>query len=205
MAKIKSNEDVFKGQVIHWIKKQIDIGSLPFKNATNDPSLYGLPTVRFPDVLLALDFECRQPFCGWELKTPKTNARDKKLLKDAVEKAQTINAKYFVTWNMQTAIIWRTPEKNRTTVTEQYKIYERSDPRITDVNDIRDSVKALLLEDMCFRLLLDLHQLYNDEKINLHTADTTIFVKIVSNASDKMSVLLLKDLNRQRGNKDFQV
>jgi hypothetical protein len=114
--------------------------------------LSGLPTTRFPDVLLTLDFECHQPFCGWELKTPTTDARDAKLLKDAVEKAQTIKAKYFVTWNMQTAIIWQTPEANRTTVTEQYKIYERTNPRITDVNDIRDPAKALLLQEMCFCL-----------------------------------------------------
>src|SRR4030042_6995504 len=102
MAKTKANEDEFKGQVIHWIKKQIEQGGLPFKNATNDSSLYGLENTRFPDVLLTLDFECKQPFCGWELKTPETDARDSKLLKDVVEKAQTINAKYFVTWNMQT-------------------------------------------------------------------------------------------------------
>ena len=204
MIETRANEDEFKGKVIHWILEQISHGGLPFKNATNDSSLYGLETTRFPDVLLTLDFECRQPFCGWELKTPKTDARDSELLKDAVEKAQAINAKYFVTWNMQTAIIWRTPEKSRATVTEQHKIYERSDYRITDVNDIRDPVKSLLLQDMCIRLLLDLHQLYENEKINLHTADTTVFVGIVSNASDKMSSLLLNDLNRQRSDRTFE-
>jgi len=204
LAKTKANEREFQGQDVAWIKDQINHGGLPFKNVTNDSSLSGLPTTRFPDVLLTLDFECHQPFCGWELKTPTTDARDAKLLKDAVEKAQTIKAKYFVTWNMQTAIIWQTPEANRTTVTEQYKIYERTNPRITDVNDIRDPAKALLLQEMCFCLLRDLHQLHNDEKVNLHTADTTVFVSIVSTASNKMSDSLLRDLNRQRGNKDFQ-
>lgn len=204
MVKTKANEREFQGQVIAWIKNQISHGGLPFKNATNDSSLYGLPTVKFPDVLLTLDFECREPFCGWELKTPETDARDSKLLKDAVEKAQTIKAKYFVTWNMQNAIIWRTPEKSRATVTEQYKIREIPDPRITSVDDIRDPVKALLLEDMCVRLLLDLHRLYEDEKVNLHIADTTIFVGIVSEASNKMSGSLLRDLHRQRSNRAFE-
>jgi len=204
MAKTKANEREFQGQVISWIKKRIDCGGLPFKNAINDPGLYGLPTTRFPDVLLTLDFECREPFCGWELKTPATDARDNKFLKDAVEKAQAIKAKYFVTWNMQTAIIWRTPEKSRATVTEQYKIREIPDPRITSVDDIRDPVKASLLEDMCVRLLLDLHRLHDDETINLHIADTTIFVGMVSNASDKMSGLLLKDLHRQRSSRTFE-
>jgi len=124
MAKIKANEDVFKGQVIHWIKEQLKEGGLPFENVTNDPSLYRLTKVRFPDVLLTLDFEYQRPFCGWELKTPKTDARDKKLLKDAVEKAQTIGAKHFVTWNMQTAIIWQTPEKIRAIVNENDKVRE---------------------------------------------------------------------------------
>ena len=204
MAKTKANEREFQGKVIHWIMEQIKHGGLPFQNATNDSSLYGLSTVRFPDVLLTLDQECKQPFCGWELKTPKTDIRDRALLKDAVEKARAIDAKYFVTWNMQTAIIWRTPEKTRTTVTKKYKINERNDHRITDVNDIRDPVKALLLQDMCVRLLLDLHQLYKDEKVNLHIADTTVFVGIVSHASDKMSVSLLQDLHRQRSSKAFE-
>ena len=70
MVKTKANEREFQGQVIAWIKKQIDLGGLTFKNATNDSGLYGLPTVKFPDVLLTLDFEGNQPFCGWELKTP---------------------------------------------------------------------------------------------------------------------------------------
>jgi hypothetical protein len=46
-------------------------GGLPFENAVNDSGLYGLPTVKFPDVLLTLDFEGLRPFCGGELKTPK--------------------------------------------------------------------------------------------------------------------------------------
>ena len=40
MAEIKANERVFQGQAIAWIKTQISHGSLPFKNATNDSSLY---------------------------------------------------------------------------------------------------------------------------------------------------------------------
>jgi len=113
MAKTKANEREFAGQVIHWIKEQLKEGGLPFESATNDSGLYGVASVKFPGVLLTLDFEGLRPFCGWELKTPKTDARDKELLKGAVEKAQVIEAKYFVTWNMQTAVIWRTPEKTR--------------------------------------------------------------------------------------------
>jgi len=204
MAKTKANEREFQGQVIGWIKNQIAQGGLPFQNATNDSSLYGLSTVRFPDVLLTLDFECRQPFCGWELKTPKTSPRDAELLKDAVRKAQTIRAKYFVTWNMQTAIIWRTPEGTRAAVNEKDKVQELGpDYRITDVGDVRDAEKSLLLQDMCARLLRDLDRLYKNEKINLPIADTHVFVGLVSNASEQMAGTLEKDINRATANKNF--
>jgi len=204
MAKTKANEREFQGQVIAWIKKQIEQGGLPFGNATNDSSLYGLPTVKFPDVLLTLDFECQNPFCGWELKTPKTDIRDKELLKDGVRKAQTLKAKYFVTWNMQTAIIWRTPEGTRATVNENDNVREfPSLYQITDVNDVREPVKSLLLESLCMQLLRDLGRLYQDENVNLPVADTTVFVGLVGSAAEQMAGCLLSDLNRARGDKAF--
>jgi hypothetical protein len=204
MAKTKANEREFQGQAIAWIKKQIEQGGLSFKNATNDSSLYGLSTVRFPDVLVTLDFECQQPFCGWELKTPATDVRDKKLLKDAIEKAQTLGAKYFVTWNMQTAIIWRTPPGTRVIANENDKVREFGPVhRITSVNDIREPVGALLLEDLCTQLLRDLERLYHDENVNLPLADTTVFVGLVGNYSNQMADRLFEDVKRAIRNKDF--
>ena len=204
MAKTKATEAEFQSQVIAWIKEQISHGGLPFENATGDSSLYGLETVRFPDVLLTLDFACQRPFCGWELKTPTTDVRDAKLLKDAVEKAQTLPAKYFVTWNMQTAIIWRTPPKIRKTVKEKDKVREFGpDARIQSVDDIRDPQKSLLMESVCAQLLRDLARLHKDENINLPVADTTVFVGLVANASEQMAGTLAKDINRAIANKDF--
>ena len=204
MAKTKANEPEFQGEVLVWIKRQIEHGGLPFEGATINSGLYGLPTVRFPDVLLTLDFECQQPFCGWELKTPKTDVRDKTLLKDAVEKAQTLKAKYFVTWNMQTAIIWRTPEGTRVTVKDGDKVRELGPyHQITSVSDIRDAEKALLLQDLCTRLLRDLGSLYKDENVNLPIADTTVFVGLVANTSKQIAESLFDDLNKARANKTF--
>jgi hypothetical protein len=204
MAKAKATEPEFQGQVISWIKERISQGGLPFENATDNSSLPSQDKVRFPDVLVTLDFECTNPFCGWELKTPKNDVRDKGLLKDAVGKAQTLGAKYFVTWNMQTAIIWRTPEKTRVTVSENDKVQELGpDYRITSVDDVRDKVKCELLRDVCRRLLLDLGRLYENERINLPVADRTIFVGLVGNASEKMAGTLLDDIGKARRDKSF--
>jgi len=204
MAKTKATEREFQGQVISWIKERISQGGLPFENATQDSSLYGLEQVKFPDVLVTLDLECQMPFCGWELKTPETDVRDRELLDNAVSKAQTLPSKYFVTWNMQTAIIWRTPEKARATVSESDKVQELGpDYRITNVDDVRDKVKGELLKDVCRRLLLDLGRLYENERINLPVADRTIFVGLVANASEKMAQTLLIDINKAKAKKDF--
>lgn len=70
MAKTRANEREFQGRVIAWIQEQISHWGLPFENATNDSTLYSLQTVRFPDVLLMLDFACKRPYCGWELNPP---------------------------------------------------------------------------------------------------------------------------------------
>jgi len=204
MAKTKATEREFQGQVISWIKERINEGGLPFENATQDSSLYGLEQVKFPDVLVTLDIECQRPFCGWELKTPKIDARDGELLRDAVQKAQTLGAKYFVTWNMQTAVIWRTPEKTRIMVSENDKVQELGpDYRISSVDDVRDKVKCELLRDVCRRLLLDLGRLYENERINLPVADRTIFVGLVGNTSEKMAGTLLDDIGKARRDKSF--
>ncbi len=204
MAKTKANEREFQGKVISWILKRLGEGGLPFQNATNDSSLYGLETTKFPDVLITLDFECLAPFCGWELKTPKTDVRDSKLLKDAIKKAQVLGAKYFVTWNMQTAIIWRTPEKTKAIVNENDNVRELPlAHQITKVDDIRNQTKAQILENACRQLLFDLARLHEDERINLPVADTTIFVAMVSAASDKMAETILTDIKKARADRKF--
>jgi type I restriction enzyme M protein len=204
MSKTKANERVFTGHVIAWIKEQLKEGGLPFENAVNDSGLYGLPTVKFPDVLLTIDFEGLQPFCGWELKTPTTDVRDKDLLKDAVKKAQTIEAKHFVTWNMQSAIIWRTPEKMRAIVSEDDKKKEYpADSRITNVEDMLNREKAECLRERCREIVSDLGLLYDEEKINIPTADPTVFVGMVASASEKMASSLLDDINKARANREF--
>jgi len=204
MAKTGATEREFAGKVNAWVMEQIEHGSCPFQNVTIDSSLYGTETTLFPDVLITLDAACQQPYCGWELKTPKTDVRDGELLKNAVKKAQKLTAKYFVTWNMKTAIIWRTPEGTRSTVTEEYKQNELGpDPRINNAEDLRDPIKSVILKDMCARIVLDLARLYKDEHINLPQADTTVFVSLIANTSEEMSATLYRDINASRADKKF--
>jgi len=201
-SKIKPGERSFGGQVIAWIKEQISHGGSPFGNAWNDASLYGLPTTKFPDVLLTLDAEGRQPFCGWELKTPSTDARDPQLLEKAVEKARALKAHYFVTWNMATAIIWRT--RPRGMVCEEDKVREYPPiPQIRKEEDIQKQVVYMRLKEQCARLLIDLGRLYEDASVNLAHADTSVFVGVLRQAAQELYDPMLEALSRRRGNRKF--
>lgn len=203
MAKTKANEREFQGKVSIWINKAIEAGIVPFQNATTDSSLYGLSKVKFPDVLVSLDRECQNPFCGWELKTPTTDVRDRELLENACEKAKCLDSKYFVTWNMQSAIIWKVPPSHQTTVTEDNKEIEYGPYPITTVDDLRNPNKEPVLQEICIQLLKDLAKLYKDEHINLPIADTTIFVNMVARASEELSQTLRKDIEKAVADKSF--
>jgi len=199
---IKAGERSFAGQVIAWIKEQISHGGLPFGNALNDPSLYGLSTTRFPDVLLTLDEAARQPFCDWELKTPSTDPRDADLLENAVTKARVLKARYFVTWNMVSAILWTTPPRGA--VTEENRLREYGPiPQVRTEDDLREGVVYHRLKEICARVLLDLGRLYEDASINLMHADTSVFVALLARTADQLYAPMLNSLNTQRANRKF--
>jgi len=203
MAKIKANEREFQGKVISWILKQIETRTLPFQNATNDSSLYGLNTVRFPDVLLTLDKECKMPFCGWELKTPLTDIRDKGLLKDVYEKAKAIKAKYCVTWNMTSAILWRVPGNTNAFITEADKIREYPSLPILSVDDLRNEENSTQLENLCQLILRDLANHYNNEHIDLMMVDTTVFVRLVAEIATRLAATLKIDVEKAATDRHF--
>ncbi len=113
MSKVNANEREFMSQVVAWLNEAISQGTYPFDVASSESSLkVSSTTTNFPDIQIWFNRASGVGFCGWELKTPETPADDKTLLENAASKATSMNADYFVTWNMRDAIIWRTPKKN---------------------------------------------------------------------------------------------
>ena len=119
MPTVNANEDEFKGQVITWLDEAISQGSYSFDVASSEASLkVSSTTTNFPDIQIWLNRASGMGFCGWELKTPDTRADDKTFLENAARKAMSMNANYFVTWNMRDAIIWRTPNSTEKIIQE---------------------------------------------------------------------------------------
>ncbi|HEX8817284.1 MAG TPA: N-6 DNA methylase [Terriglobales bacterium] len=107
MAKKKTSEQEFQGDVVTWfneeIKKRPNIG---LDKATQEPSKI---TPKRSDVVVWWNRAAIHAFFTVELKTPETPITDLTLLNDATAKAQSWNSPYFVLWNMQVAQLYHTP------------------------------------------------------------------------------------------------
>lgn len=191
MADIKTTEGEFRSEVISWINKFLEEGSYPFERITEDPSIkISDRKSRFPDIELWLNRKAKQGFCSIELKTPETPADDSALLEVAVEKARAMNADYFVTWNMRDTIIWQTPPQGKPITREFRKSIYPSLGQIAKADDLWDKWKNRLLEVRAFDLLNDLSHLQQKGHLYEINVDATFFVKILSDAVEKIAPLI---------------
>ena len=112
-SEIIKNEREWTGQLISWIKSEIEAGRSVFEDATNDSGLKNKgATTLFPDILLFTDKTSGIVFNGWELKFPDTAVDDEAMLTNALEKARRLKSESFVTWNAAEAIIWGIDNQN---------------------------------------------------------------------------------------------
>ena len=107
MAKKKTSEQEFQGDVVTWLNEEIKRrSSIGLDKATQEPSKI---TPKRSDVVVWWNRAAVSAFFSIELKTPDTPITDFELLNDATAKAQSWNAPFFVIWNMQVAHLYRTP------------------------------------------------------------------------------------------------
>ncbi len=107
MAKNKSNEWEFQGEVLTWINDQIARRpGLGFDKATQEPSKI---TPQRSDLVIWWDRAAGSAFLTVELKTPATPINDPEFLSNASEKATRWGSACFAIWNMQAAELYRTP------------------------------------------------------------------------------------------------
>jgi hypothetical protein len=143
MAKHKSNEWEFQGQVLTWIKEQISRRpGLGLDKATQEPSKM---TPKRSDLIIWRNRGANNAFFTVELKTPEVSIKDPKLLNDACQKAVSWGAPCFAIWNIQMAELYRTPTLG--TVTPADRVYPFPlNPLIGSVDDWLDEKKCLALK-----------------------------------------------------------
>ncbi len=178
----KSNEREFMSQVTSWLNEFLSSGTYPFENASSEPSLKGMDNkTQFPDVQLWLNRETQQGY-GWELKTPATSAEDPALLENAVEKARTMSAAYFVTWNMRDAIIWKTPEAGNKVKADDSRRRYPSLYQISSPDDLLVQPNKIALKNRTKEILDDLATLHQRGSLHAIELDAIFFVHMLNNA-----------------------
>jgi len=197
MPDIKVTEREFQIRAIGWVNEFLSTGSFPFEVASGEASIRTSDGRKFPDVQIWLNRQSCLGFCGWELKTPATPVDDPELLKDAAEKARTMNADYFVTWNMRDTIIWRTPHWTDK-VTSEYRYYSYSSlSSITTPEDLL--TKEEILKARAREIINDLAKLHRDGHLYQIDTDTTFFVHKLSQAAEKLTPSFLRSLRNLTG------
>ncbi len=200
MADFRSNEREFTTQVVSWLNESLGEGGYPFEGVSSEVSLRDPEDkTLFPDVLVWLNREARQGFCGWELKTPTTPVDDRELLENAAHKARTMGADYFVTWNMVEAVIWRTPlHQQKVTREHRLKTYAPV-TQVTTPDDLRVESKKLLMRAKAKEILNDLATLNREGHLHLIDVDSTYFVYELSRAVETLGPLMHQALITEIG------
>ncbi|HCJ65773.1 MAG TPA: hypothetical protein DHV62_00210, partial [Elusimicrobia bacterium] len=204
-SEIKSNEREFQSQTIVWLNEIIKAGGTPFEMVSGEAGILvrerheRRKATRFPDVQIWINRAAGEGFCWWELKTPEVHADDTQLLKDAVKKAQARNHKYFVTWNMREAILWRTPKGNEE-ISHKHRLKNYPPLAIiTSVNDIVDSSKREILKKYAQEIFYDLTRLHQEGHLYQIEIDATFFVHKLSEAVRKIYPSVYKSLQNRFG------
>ncbi|KJU84831.1 N-6 DNA Methylase [Candidatus Magnetobacterium bavaricum] len=199
-ADFKSNEREFTAQVVSWLNESLGEEGHPFEVVSSEASLRDSEDgTLFPDVMVWLNRQAQQGFCGWELKTPSTAVDDRELLENAARKAGAIHADYFVTWNMVEAVIWRTP-LHPEQVTREHRLKTYAPVTVvTTPEDLWVESKRLLLKAKAKEILNDLAILSREGHLHLIDVDSTYFVYELSKAVETLKPLMHRSLIAEIG------
>jgi hypothetical protein len=201
---MKLNERVWSGQLISWIQEEIREGKTVFQDATNDAGIkLDSGKTKFPDVLLFTDKVSGIIFNGWELKFPDTEADDREMLLNALEKAERIKSDSFVTWNGAEAIIWKIKnEKYSIDNISKIKEYPK-DKNINSRDDLADPTQykkhEQTLRKRLNEILHDLEQLYQNGELRQAINVSGNFVDAVKAAAEIILPQFQEEIIRLKG------
>ena len=151
MARNRSNEWEFQGQVLNWLNEDINRRrGLGLDRATQEPSKI---TPQRSDLVVWRSRVSDEAFLEIELKQPTTTITDVKLFRDAEKKAKRWGAAFFAIWNMKAAELYRTPTgDNRANPADRAYSWPIEET-ITSVDDWLDHDKQELLKHQALAIL----------------------------------------------------
>ena len=200
----KLNERVWVGRLISWIQEEIREGRTVFQDATNDAGIkLESGKTKFPDVLLFTDKISGVIFNGWELKFPDTEVDDRKMLLNALEKAERMKSDSFVTWNGAEAIIWKI-DNNTYSIDSISKLKEYpKEKNINNRNDLADPTQYRKHEPSLRKrlneILHDLEQFCQNGELRQAINISVSFVEAVKEAAKNILPQFQSEIVRLKG------
>jgi methylase of polypeptide subunit release factors len=192
MAKRKSNEWEFQGQVLTWINDQISRRpGLGLDKATQEPSKI---SPKRSDLVIWWNREAGSPFFTVELKTPELPITDPKLLSDASEKATRWGAPCFAIWNMQTAELYKTPTSGPATPADRVHVFPLN-PLIGSVDDWLDAKKEALLKADAINIFETAWERFAVKSEQTVEIEASVFVDKLKGRLERLRYILIQALS----------
>jgi len=201
MIKVKTTELEFKGPIQSWLNEIIK-ATTSFEEATPDFSLKSGDRTVFPDLVIWINRGAGQAFINWEFKGPEIPADDPELIKGALEKAYALNTKYFITYNLSEAYLWKIPESK-----EEAPSLVRPEPyrpkcTISSREDFQDKSKQARIKEMLREIVFDLVKLYRDDSLSDYPPDI-FFVNKLSECAKAIAPHLKTKLAESARDRNF--
>jgi type I restriction-modification system DNA methylase subunit len=203
MARKRSNEWEFQGQVLNWLNEEITRRQgLGLERATQEPSK---TTPKRSDLVIWRSRAADEAFLEIELKQPKVSITNLDFFRDAEEKAKRWGAAYFAIWNMAAAELYKTPEGNtRATPSDRIHTWPVL-KEITSVDDWLNHDKQELLKKQAL-LILDKAWEHNQRADGVVLPiDTSVFVERLSTLIPRLKINLhLTLVSKSKGDRTLR-
>jgi len=174
MAKYKSNEWEFQGEVLKWLQAEISKRpGMGLDKATQEPSRI---TAHRSDLIVWQDRAAEVAFLSWELKKPDTPITSPALLSDACSKAQRWGAPFFAIWNMRVAELYKTPSGRDATPSDRVRPTFPLNEKVSTVDDWLNPLVAKTLRQDALAVLEAAWECYALTSETSIEVDASVFV-----------------------------
>lgn len=186
------NERSFQIKLIGWFNKILSHAKHIATEADGEIGVKVGERTKFPDVILWSNKAQEIAAATIELKDTNTPVDDPVLLNNGIPKAKSLQAKYFVTWNVRQTILWDISGDKP----EPLQVY----PPLLTVRSIEDINIAQVQDQLYERakeIISDLDDLIFIGKLHPHRLDPVTFANTLHHAVDVLTPGIKKSLSQK--------
>jgi type I restriction enzyme M protein len=193
MARNRSNEWEYQGQVVTWLNEDITRRrALGLDRATQETSKI---TPKRSDLIVWKNRASENAFLEIELKPPTVGITDPRLFRDAAEKARRWEAPYFAISNMKSVELYRTPPENRSANPTDLLFQWPMIDEVSSIDDWLDPAKQELLKTQMLSVLDKAWEIESRGEGFVPPLEASVFVDRLGQSIPKLKEELHRELS----------